>query len=151
VPRARPYLASAAPSRHELVVDGETSARLARIRQHGTSAELTVRKLLHALGRRFRVHNRDLPGSPDIANRSRQWVVFVHGCFWHRHAGCKRSTTPSRNREFWMQKFDANVARDARVQAALRAQGYRVLVVWECETDDVSRLKMLRRVLAKLP
>jgi DNA mismatch endonuclease (patch repair protein) len=151
VPRARPSGASTAPSRHDLVVDVETSARLGRIRQHGTSAELTVRKLLHALDRRFRVHNRDLPGSPDIANRSRKWAVFVHGCFWHRHADCKRATTPSRNREFWLQKFDANVARDVRVQAALREQGYRVLVVWECETEDVSRLKMLRRALAKLP
>jgi DNA mismatch endonuclease (patch repair protein) len=150
VPRARPSPASAAPSRHELVVDAETSSRLGRIRQHGTSAELTVRKLLHALGRRFRVNNRDLPGSPDIANRTRKWVVFVHGCFWHRHADCKRSTTPSRNRDFWLQKFDANVARDARVQAALRDRGYRVIVVWECETEDVSRLRKLRRALAKL-
>jgi len=150
VPRARSLRASRPPSRHDLVVDPETSARLGRIRQHGTSAELTVRKLLHAVGHRFRVHNRDLAGSPDIANRSRKWAVFVHGCFWHRH-GCKRSTTPSRNRDFWAQKFDANVARDARVQAALREQGYRVLVVWECETEDVIRLKSLRRALAKLP
>lgn len=131
-------------------MDAETSARLGRIRQHGTSAELTVRKLLHSLGHRFRVHNRDLAGSPDIANRSRKWAVFVHGCFWHRHTGCKRTTTPTRNREFWLQKFDANVARDARVQSALREQGYRVLVVWECETEDVSRLRTLRRALAKL-
>lgn len=151
MPRARPSRASTAPSRHDLVVDTDTSARLGRIRQHGTSAELTVRKLLHALGRRFRVHNRDLAGSPDIANRSRKWAVFVHGCFWHRHAGCKRATTPSRNREFWLHKFDANVARDARVQAALREQGYRVVVVWECETEDVSRREMLRVALAKLP
>lgn len=132
-------------------MDVVTSARLGRIRQHGTSPELTVRKLLHALGRRFRVHNRDLAGSPDIANRSRKWAVFVHGCFWHRHAHCKRATTPSRNRDFWLQKFDSNMTRDARVQAVLREQGYRVLVVWECETEDVSRLKTLRRVLAKLP
>lgn len=148
MPRTRP---SRAPSsREDLVVDPDTSARLGRIRQHGTSAELNVRKLLHALGHRFRIHNRDLPGSPDIANRRRKWAIFVHGCFWHRHQGCKRTTTPSRNREFWLQKFDANVARDARVQSALRAQGYRVLVVWECETEGVTRLKMLRRVLAKL-
>ena len=151
MPRARSPHASIAPSGNDLVVDAETSARLGRIRQHGTAAELTVRKLLHALGHRFRVHNRDLPGSPDVANRSRNWAVFVHGCFWHRHANCKRTTTPSRNREFWLRKFDANVARDARVQAALRKQGYRVLVVWECETEDVSRLKTLRRALAKLP
>lgn len=131
-------------------MDGETSKRLGRIRQHGTSAELTVRRLLHTLGHRFRVHNRDLPGSPDIANRSRKWAVFVHGCFWHRHPDCKRTTTPSRNREFWLQKFAANVARDARVQGALHEQGYRVIVVWECHLEDVKRLKKLRRVLAKL-
>lgn len=136
--------------RAKLVVDAETSARLGRIRQHGTSAELTVRKLLHALGHRFRVHNRDLPGSPDIANRSRKWAVFVHGCFWHRHPGCKRTTKPSRNREFWLQKFKANIARDVRVQAALQEAGYRVVVVWECETKDDKRLKALRRALAKL-
>ncbi|HEX7830733.1 MAG TPA: very short patch repair endonuclease [Thermoanaerobaculia bacterium] len=132
------------------MVDAETSARLGRVRQHGTSAEMAVRKLLHALGRRFRIHNRDLAGSPDIANRSRKWAVFVHGCFWHRHADCKRATTPSRNREFWLQKFEANVARDARVQATLREQGYRVMVVWECELENVSRLKTLRRALTKL-
>lgn len=148
MPRARPTPASTAPSRDELVVDAQTSARLGRIRQHGTSAELRVRKLLHALGRRFRVHNRDLPGSPDIANRTRKWVVFVHGCFWHRHAGCKRATTPSRNREFWRQKFEANMARDARVQAALREQSYRVLVVWECEAEEASL--RLRRSLERL-
>lgn len=136
--------------RAKLVVDAETSARLGRIRQHGTSAELTVRNLLHALGHRFRVHNRDLPGSPDIANRSRKWAVFVHGCFWHRHPGCKRTTTPSRNREFWLQKFKANVARDARVQAALRAAGYRVVVVWECETEEHRRVRrMLERALRR--
>jgi DNA mismatch endonuclease (patch repair protein) len=136
VPRTRRSPSSAVPSTSGLVTDLETSARLGRIRQHGTSAELMVRKFLHSLGHRFRVHNRDLPGSPDIANRSRKWAVFVHGCFWHRHVDCKRTTTPSRNREFWLQKFDANVARDARVQAALRADGYRVAVVWECETAD---------------
>jgi DNA mismatch endonuclease (patch repair protein) len=150
VPRGRPSRTPTAQSRHDLVVDSETSARLGRIRQHGTSAELKVRKLLHSLGHRFRVHNRDLPGSPDIANRSRKWAVFVHGCFWHRHAGCRRSTTPSRNRDFWLEKFEANVARDARVQAALRELGYRVAVVWECETEDLSRLKALRRALVKL-
>jgi DNA mismatch endonuclease (patch repair protein) len=109
-----------------------------------------VRKLLHALGYRFRVHNRDLPGSPDVANRTRRWAVFVHGCFWHRHGGCKRTTTPTRNQEFWLDKFAANLARDARVQAALREQGYRVMVVWECETLDESRMTRLNRRLTKL-
>lgn len=77
-------------------------------------------------------------------------MVFVHGCFWHRHAGCKRTTTPSRNRQFWLDKFEANVARDMRVQAALREEGYRVVVVWECETQDATRLRGLRRTLPKL-
>ena len=132
------------------MVDAETSARLGRIRQHGTSAELSVRKLLHTLGRRFRVHNRDLPGSPDIANRKRKWVVFVHGCFWHRHADCKRTTTPSRNRDYWLAKFEANIARDTRVQDELRKRGYHVLVAWECETQDATQLRVLRRRLANL-
>jgi DNA mismatch endonuclease (patch repair protein) len=149
VPRTRPSRSSKG-AKPPLDVDAETSARLGRIRQHGTSAELTVRKILHSLGHRFRVHNRDLPGSPDIANRRRRWAIFVHGCFWHRHAGCKRTTTPARNREFWVAKFEANVARDRRVQAELRAMDYRVVVVWECESEDISRLKTLRRVLTKV-
>ena len=141
---------SEASSHRNLIVDATTSARLGRIRQHGTSAELTVRKLLHSLGHRFRVHNRDLPGSPDIANRSRKWAVFVHGCFWHQHPGCRRATTPTRNRSFWLKKFEANRVRDARVQAMLRDDGYRVTVVWECEAEDLKRVKILRRVLARL-
>ena len=128
-------------SKHGLEVDAETSARLGRIRQHGTSAELAVRSALHALGARFRTRNRDLPGSPDVANRSRRWAVFVHGCFWHRHQGCARTTTPTRNREFWQAKFDANVARDARVVDELRRRGYAVLVVWECETPRPDELR----------
>jgi DNA mismatch endonuclease (patch repair protein) len=150
MPRARARNAPQGVTRHDLLVDPETSRRLGRIRQHGTSPELTVRKLLHALGYRFRVHNRDLPGSPDIANRARRWAVFVHGCFWHRHVGCKRATTPTRNQEFWLAKFAANLARDARAQTALRDRRYCVVVVWECETLDERRMKRLRRRLAKL-
>ncbi|MEO8381331.1 MAG: very short patch repair endonuclease [Acidobacteriota bacterium] len=130
-------------------MDAITSARLANVRQHGTSAELSVRRYLHQLGHRYRVHNRDLPGSPDIANRSRKWVVFVHGCFWHRHAGCRRATTPTRNRQFWLEKFEANVGRDARVQRKLRRSGWRVIVVWECESRDGRVLPRIRRALEK--
>ncbi|MBL8115360.1 MAG: DNA mismatch endonuclease Vsr [Acidobacteria bacterium] len=106
---------------------------MAGIRQKDTSAERLVRKILSSLGLSFRVRNRDLPGSPDVANRSRAWAVFVHGCFWHRHAACPRSSTPKRNRAFWEEKFRQNVARDRRAQAALRKAGYRVVIVWECE------------------
>jgi DNA mismatch endonuclease, patch repair protein len=118
---------------HLLLVDDTTSARMALVRQKGTRPELVVRGALTELGHRFRLDNRSLDGSPDIANRSRRWVVFVHGCFWHRH-GCKATTTPTRNREFWEAKFLRNVERDRRAIEALRARGYTVVVVWECET-----------------
>jgi DNA mismatch endonuclease, patch repair protein len=118
---------------HLLLVDDTTSARMALVRQKGTRPELVVRGALTALGHRFRLDNRSLDGSPDIANQSRRWVVFVHGCFWHRH-GCKATTTPTRNREFWEAKFLRNVERDRRAIEALRERGYTVVVVWECET-----------------
>src|SRR5262245_31208823 len=114
---------------------------MAGIRQKNTAAELAVRRELAELGQRYRVINRDLPGSPDIANRSRQWAIFVHGCFWHRHTGCKRTTIPTRNREFWEQKFVANVARDRRAVSALRRRSYKVLVVWECQARDQAQLR----------
>ncbi|HEX6097275.1 MAG TPA: very short patch repair endonuclease [Thermoanaerobaculia bacterium] len=139
------------PRPSNLVVDVATSVRLSKIRQHGTSAELKVRKYLHALGHRYRVRNRDLPGSPDIANRTRKWAVFVNGCFWHRHAGCSRTTTPTRNRQFWVDKFEANVRRDERVQSELRRLGFRVVVIWECECEDGTRLRRLRRALESVP
>lgn len=120
-------------SRHRLVIDPATSARLSHIRQANTKAEVEVRRILHRLGLRFRVLNRDLAGSPDIANRLKRWVVFVHGCFWHRHQRCSRSTTPKRNRAFWEKKFAENVARDRRNVTALKRAGWIVVVVWECE------------------
>jgi DNA mismatch endonuclease (patch repair protein) len=101
---------------------------------------LAVRKVVHELGHRFRIHNRDLPGSPDLANRTQRWAIFVHGCFWHRHPGCGRTTTPKRNRAFWEAKFEANQIRDKRVRARLRKLGYRTLVVWECRTREPKSL-----------
>lgn len=132
---------------HLLLVDDVSSARMGQVRQKGTKPELVVRSLLSSLGHRFRVGRRGLSGSPDIVNASRRWVVFVHGCFWHRH-GCKATTTPSRNREFWEAKFQRNVERDRRSIAALEALGYRVIVVWECETKR--ELEPLRQKLAAL-
>lgn len=123
--------------------DPETSRRMAGIRQHATTPELAVRQALRALGIAFRTKNRDLPGSPDLANRARKWAIFVHGCYWHRHEGCDRTTTPTRNREAWEEKFDANVARDRRTAAALAALGYDVLTVWECETRSAGELQHL--------
>jgi len=132
--------------RERIVTDAATSRRMADVRQRDTTPELAVRRALTMLGLRYRVRNRDLPGSPDIANRTRKWAVFVHGCFWHRHPGCVRSTTPKRNRAFWKKKFEANVERDARAVAALRERGFRVVTVWECETEvDPARLVRLLR------
>ena len=129
---------------HRIIVDEETSERMGRVRQKGTKPELIVRQIIHGLGHRYRVENRDLPGSPDIANRSRGWAVLVHGCYWHRHRGCSRTTTPTRNRRFWEDKFQANVARDKRAVQELRRLGYRVVIVWECQCE---RRKPLERRL----
>ena len=133
--------------RGSLLVDPATSARLAKQRQRDTSAEMLVRRAVRALGLRYRVRNRDLPGSPDIANRARRWAVFVHGCYWHSHRGCARATVPKRNREFWVAKFEANRNRDKRAVSELRARGYRVVTLWECELGDAASLRAKLRGL----
>jgi len=125
---------------HRITFDAKTSARMAGVRRAGTAPELAVRAALRALGLHYRVENRDLPGSPDVANRIHRWAVFVHGCYWHRHAGCRRATTPKRNAAFWCAKFDANVARDARARAALRRLRFRVVTIWECQTSSARNL-----------
>ena len=112
----------------------ETSCRMGRVRQRGTSPELVVRRLLRQSGLRYTLRNCDLPGSPDLANRRRRFAVFVHGCFWHQHPGCPNATIPKRNREFWLAKFAANRERDARSIRELEHLGYTVFIVWECET-----------------
>lgn len=113
---------------------------MARVRRAGTEPELVVRDLLRGLGIRFTTDNRDLPGSPDMANRTRKFAIFVHGCYWHRHVGCLRTTTPTNNRPFWQAKFDANVRRDRRVARRLRQEGYKVIAVWECRTKRLDAL-----------
>jgi DNA mismatch endonuclease (patch repair protein) len=104
-----------------------------RVRQRGTKAENAVAKLLRELGFAYRRNVRSLPGSPDFANKSSGWAVFVNGCFWHQHPGCRRATIPRRNHEFWVAKFVANKARDAAAIDALTSRGMRVVVIWECE------------------
>lgn len=123
-----------------LETDSATSKRLGRVRQRDTSSELQVRRYLHGQGVRYRVRNGDLPGSPDMANRRRRWAVFVHGCFWHHHSGCRRATVPRRNRDFWLKKFAANAARDMKVIDALLGMAYLVVVVWECEAVQADAL-----------
>lgn len=111
-----------------------------RVRGRDTGPELAVRRFLHRAGYRFRLHDRRLPGSPDLVLRRHRTVVFVHGCFWHRHPGCRRTTTPKTRRAFWQTKFAANVARDAAAVRALEALGWRVVVVWECRTHSSADL-----------
>ena len=114
---------------------------MAGIRQESTKPELAVRRALRDIGASYRISNRDLPGSPDVANRSQRWAIFVHGCFWHRHQGCARTTTPSRNRGAWEAKFAANIARDRARLAELEALGFRALTIWECETTVAQTLR----------
>lgn len=112
---------------------------MARIRGADTQPERLTRSLLHAAGLRFRRQGKGLPGRPDIVLASLRSVVFVHGCFWHRHAGCRSASMPSTNRAFWQAKFDANVARDARNVRALRKAGWHVHTIWECQVREDSR------------
>ncbi len=129
--------------------DPARSAQMALVKGKNTRPELRVRRLAHALGYRFRLHRRDLPGTPDLVFPGRRAVIFVHGCFWHRHPapGCWRARLPKSRPEFWVPKLEANVARDAEQIAALEALGWRVLVIWECETTP-SRLTELGARLA---
>lgn len=117
-----------------------------------TAPELSVRRALHAAGLRFRIHRRDLPGSPDVVLPRFRAVVLVHGCFWHRHPHCRFATTPSSNVAFWSRKFRDNVERDQRQRRALKAQGWRVFVVWECQSKNVGLLaRLVERIRGGAP
>jgi DNA mismatch endonuclease (patch repair protein) len=120
----------------------ERSRNMSRIRGEDTKPEIAVRRLLHCMGYRFRLHRRDLPGRPDIALPKRRAVVFVHGCFWHRHRDCNYAYTPKSRVNFWKKKFAENEERDIRNRKALRRKGWNVIVVWECELRDQDRLVM---------
>jgi DNA mismatch endonuclease, patch repair protein len=126
------------------------SRNMAAIKGRDTGPELTVRKILHRLGYRFRLHRRDLPGTPDIVLPKYQTVIFVHGCFWHRHPGCRFTTYPKTRREFWDKKFSQNLARDKRTEIELTNATWHVLVIWECQTKDTSSLEArLKESLAR--
>lgn len=115
------------------VVSPEVRSRMmASIRNRDTKPEMTVRRFLHAQGYRYKLHDRSLPGSPDLVLPKFKLAIFVHGCFFHRHGGCRFATMPSQNREKWITKFGQNVERDARNVELLRATGWRIFVIWEC-------------------
>lgn len=123
--------------RMDTLTTSERSARMALIRSKNTKPEREIRKLLHALGFRFRLHVRNLPGRPDIVFPGRKKVLLVHGCFWHAHKSCKVANLPKSRRSFWKSKFARNTQRDSENLRALASQGWDVLVVWECETRNV--------------
>lgn len=121
---------------------------MSRVRGRDTKPEIVVRSLVHRMGFRFRVHRRDLPGTPDIVFPRLRKVILVHGCFWHGHRGCKRSKRPTTNAEFWNDKLSRNLIRDRRSRRALRRAGWQVLVIWQCETRRPD--KLLKRLQAYL-
>ena len=125
------------------------SWNMSRIRGKDTKPEIAVRKMLHAAGFRFRLHVKDLPGKPDIVLPKWKTVIFVHGCFWHRHNGCKDATTPKTRTEWWLEKFEKNVANDLKKRGALEVAGWKVVVVWECEVvfSNDSKQLLIRRII----
>lgn len=124
------------------------SYNMSRIRGRDTKPELAVRSLIHGLGYRYRLHDASLPGKPDLVFPGRRKVIFVHGCFWHRHRKCANAVMPATNTEFWSKKLLGNVERDRRNGARLRSLGWKVLVIWECEVRDQQRLSWrVRRFL----
>lgn len=138
----------AAPHCFDRLSQAARSALMARIRGRDTAPEVRLRALLHALGYRFRLHRADLPGTPDVVLPARRKALFLHGCFWHRHKGCRHATLPRTRAAFWEAKFARNVARDRRVRRALNRAGWSVGVVWACALRDEDALaRRLRRFL----
>ncbi len=126
------------------------SANMSRVRSENTAPERRVRSLLHRAGYRFRLHPRDLPGSPDIVLPKWKTAIFVHGCFWHGHEGCRRSKLPSTRTEFWRAKIERNRARDRAATERLIALGYRVVTLWGCELrSDFSILSRVNSVTGR--
>lgn len=119
-----------------------------KVRGKDTKPELRLRKALHAAGIRFRLHEKRLPGRPDIVLPGRRLAIFVHGCFWHRHEGCRRTTTPKSNTAYWTKKFVENVERDKRKARQLRQAGWDVRIVWECEIlDDAALARIVNEIV----
>jgi DNA mismatch endonuclease (patch repair protein) len=130
----------------DIVSREKRSQMMAGIKGKNTKPELVVRKLVHGMGFRYRLHRKDLPGSPDLVFPRLKKVIFVHGCFWHRHPGCRFAYTPKSNAQFWSNKLDGNTKRDELALTALDALGWQVLIVWECEVSDLPALSRKARL-----
>lgn len=119
----------------------ERSERMSRVRAQGTKPEMKLRRLIHGMGFRYRLHCRDLPGKPDLVFPGRRSIIFMHGCFWHRHEGCGLARLPKSKRAFWSAKLEANKERDQKNISTLEAAGWRVLVIWECQLRDEGEVR----------
>ena len=122
-------------------VSEQRSRNMSAIKSKNTKPEIKVRKILHSMGYRFRLHSKDLPGSPDIVLPKYKTVIFVHGCFWHRHENCKYAYTPKTRKEFWNKKFTENKKRDSEIQEKIKILDWRSVVIWECETKNIENLR----------
>jgi len=125
----------------DILTPAARSDRMARIRSKDTSIEWRIRQLVHAMGFRYRLHDKRLPGKPDLVFAGRKKVVFVHGCFWHRHPGCRRTRLPKTRQDYWEPKFLRNVERDRDNQAALAKAGWEYFIAWECQMMDEEQLR----------
>lgn len=139
-------------TRTDIFSPEKRSEVMSKVRSKDSKAEIKVRSALHAAGFRFRLHRKDLPGTPDILLPKHRLAIFVHGCFWHRHEGCPRASTPKSNKVFWEMKFNQNVERDNKARMALEKMGWRVLIIWECSVNkkgnfDLSSLPLIKDLL----
>jgi len=133
-----------------LVTTSKNSERMRGIRRQDTAPEMRLRSTLHASGLRYRLHRKQLPGTPDIAFVAQKVAVFVHGCFWHAHAGCAKATVPKSNTDFWVRKLEQNRSRDEAVRERLEGLGWRVLAIWQCELDrDIKEAANRIKVIIK--
>ncbi|MDO8589121.1 MAG: very short patch repair endonuclease [Armatimonadota bacterium] len=139
------------PSQGILTPEQERSRIMSLVKQAHTKPEMVVRSLLHRQGYRFRLHRRDLPGSPDIVLPKYKTIIFVHGCFWHRHPGCRKATTPKTNVDYWRTKMAENVERDERKTRDLTQLGWQVVTVWQCETEPKHIEELAIRLKQLLP
>ena len=122
-------------------VSEQRSRNMSAIKSKNTKPEIKVRKILHSMGYRFRLHRKDLPGSPDIVLPKYKTVIFVHGCFWHRHENCKYASNPKTRKEFWENKFKTNVKRDKEIQEKIKNIGWKSVVIWECEVRNIESIE----------
>lgn len=133
----------------DTVTSANRSLMMAKVRSRDTQPEMKVRRIAHALGLRFRLHRKDLAGSPDLVFPKHKVAIFVHGCFWHQHPGCSRATMPKSRTDFWSQKLEKNVERDRRAIGDLESRGWQVEVFWECETKKSDVLEeRIRRIFS---